>query len=139
MIKIIQANQNLLHHVFFIRKQVFIKEQKVSEEEEYDNFEDESVHLLALVNDQFVGTCRFRKTKVGTKLERFAVLESFRGMGVGKELIAACLLKLKSEKNIYLHAQVQVIGFYQLFGFEAVGENFLEANIVHTRMNLNKT
>ena len=56
-----------------IRFQVFVEEQKVAPEIEYDEFEDTSTHVIAHAGRQAVGTARWRETKSGFKLERFAV------------------------------------------------------------------
>ena len=58
---------------FSIRNRVFVEEQKVSREEEYDSHESESIHYLLYAGDQAIGTARMRETKEGVKLERFAV------------------------------------------------------------------
>jgi predicted GNAT family N-acyltransferase len=122
--------------IFEVRKAVFVVEQNVSESKEYDEFETSSTHLAAILEDLVVGTCRYRSTAGGVKLERFAVLKKYRGMDVGKNLLAHCLHLLGAEADVYLHAQVQVVGFYALFGFEKVGDQFEEAGIRHFKMVL---
>ncbi len=139
IIKIEPANTVALKQaVFEVRRLVFVQEQQVSEDEEYDEFETTSVHLAAISNGQVVGTCRFRTTDSGIKLERFAVLKEFRRMNVGASLLQYCL-KLVGEANcVYLHAQVQVVGFYAQYGFVKQGEEFVEAGIRHYKMVLKK-
>ncbi len=132
-------NQEELEAAFDIRKEVFIKGQDCPEEEEFDEFDDESVHFIAFVKEQPVGTSRFRKTDKGYKLERFAVLEEFRGGGVGKRLVQTVLGYLDKEKLpegtlIYLHSQVDAMGLYSRYGFEKVGEMFDEVGIDHFEM-----
>ncbi len=128
--------------IFAIREQVFVIEQKVSPEEEYDEFEDESIHFIAKENDGApCGTARWRFTKNGIKLERFAVLESARGKGAGKALVNAVLenIHLHPEtkgQKLYLHAQLKAVGLYEGFGFKKVGEQFEECNIMHYQMEL---
>ena len=122
-----------------IRNRVFIEEQAVSPEEEYDEFEEESRHFLAIMNGEAAGTARWRKTEKGIKLERFAVLKEFRGKGVGRALVQAVLqdvMEMVSQPGlIYLHAQVQAIPFYTKLGFEASGPEFSEADIRHRKMH----
>lgn len=113
-----------------IRIAVFVDEQGVPANLEYE-FEADCEHYLAMVKNKAVGTARYRKTKTGIKLERFAVLKDFRKMGVGSDLVRALLFSLNGMKNIYLHAQVQVVNFYSEFGFVAVGDRFEEAGIEH--------
>ena len=76
-VKIITSENNL-KIAFSIRKNVFVDEQKVSEDIEWDEFEYEAHHVLAFIEDKPVGTARWRKTQKGIKLERFAVLPEFR-------------------------------------------------------------
>jgi len=122
-----------------IRHTVFVQEQKVDEKEEYDQYEETSSHFLALADDRAAGTARWRETEKGFKLERFAVLENFRGVGVGAGILKTILeevipLAKAKDKPIYLHAQVRVLQFYIKAGFEAYGEEFVEADIVHKAM-----
>jgi predicted GNAT family N-acyltransferase len=125
-----------LEQAFAIRQQVFVIEQNVAPEEEYDVYESSSQHYLAEINGQPAGTARWRQTDKGIKLERFAVLEQYRDMKVGSALLKAALadvLPLKPAKA-YLHAQVQVIPFYEKHGFVTEGEEFIEAEIRHKLM-----
>ena len=120
---------------FEIRKKVFVEEQKVDPAEEYDEFEISSHHYLAMEGNHPVGTCRWRITDKGVKLERFAVLEGARNDGVGRHLVEVCLEDVPRDKGpIYLHAQVQVIPFYEKCGFVAEGDEFVEADIRHRKM-----
>jgi len=120
-----------------IRNTVFVIEQHVPQEIEYDDFEASSRHYLLFINGLAVATCRWRETGKGIKLERFAVLCAHRGKGFGGLLVAEVLKDVKSLNNkIYLHAQEQVIPFYETFGFEATGPVFEEAGIRHRLMVL---
>ncbi len=124
-----------LEWAFEIRKKVFVIEQQVDPAEEYDEFEVVSTHYLAFQDGHPVGTARWRTTDQGVKLERFAVLEGARNEGVGTHLVKRCLQDIpKDQGKIYLHAQIQVIPFYELLGFEVSGEEFIEANIRHKKM-----
>jgi len=123
-----------LKTVYRIRKSVFIDEQHIPARIEIDEFENDSVHILAAKDNQPVGTARWRDTTVGRKLERFAVLKQYRGFGVGKALVEFCLKENQSNSKIYLNAQKSVIEFYRKLGFVAVGEFFTEANIPHRTM-----
>ncbi|MCH1473862.1 MAG: GNAT family N-acetyltransferase [Bacteroidia bacterium] len=120
--------------IFEVRRTVFVIEQSVSEEEEYDEFESSSTHLFATCDNQVVGTCRFRNTTQGTKLERFAVLKAYRTRSVGASLLKAALAAVDHDRMIYLHAQVQVIEFYKKYGFSQIGAQFEEAGIQHFKM-----
>ena len=135
IVKVASSTSNL-ESVFAIRKKVFVEEQNVSEAEEYDAFETASTHLIAFVNGEAVGTCRYRNTDKGIKLERFAVLQEKRKDGIGAALVKETLAQVDLSQHIYLHAQIQVVDFYKNFGFEKVGSEFEEAGIKHYKMVL---
>lgn len=117
-----------------IRFKVFIEEQQVSAEEEYDEFEKEATHFLIYLENEAVATCRFRKTNKGVKLERFAVLKEHRLKGVGSALVQACLKSIDHSDYIYLHSQVDAMPLYKKNGFEAYGALFYECDIPHYAM-----
>jgi len=127
--------QKLYQQVANIRIKVFVEEQCVSRELEFDEFEKESVHYLLLYDTLPVATARWRRTTEGVKLERFAVLASHRHTGLGylilKEILADVML---FGTRIYLHAQVDAAPFYEKHGFTRVGERFVEADIEHYKM-----
>lgn len=132
------GNKELSEKAFAIREEVFIKEQEVERYEEFDEFETSCMHYLAFIDDKAVGTCRWRFTEKGIKLERFAVLKEYRQSGAGKALMEAVLKDLPDQLTVYLHAQVQVVGFYEQFGFETYGDLFSECEIDHYAMKLSE-
>ncbi len=131
-----------LKQIFSIREEVFVKEQKVASEEEYDEFEESSIHFIAKDEQgNPCGTARWRFTDNGIKLERFAVLKSARGKGAGQALVRAVLDNIKEKpeakgKKLYMHAQLPAVSLYSRFGFEKVGEQFEECNIMHYQMEM---
>ncbi len=128
------TDPDLLEKVFAIRREVFVGEQNCPPELEWE-FEDESNHFFATVDGEPAGASRWRKTDKGYKLERFAVLKKFRGMGVGQELVKAVLADLPADAAyVYMHAQIQAIPLYEKFNFEKVGDEFEEAGIRHYKM-----
>jgi len=134
-IKNIKSEKDL-KFAFAIRKKVFVEEQNVPENIEWDEFEYNCNHILAEFAGNPVGTARWRKTEKGIKLERFAVLKDFRSNGIGGQLVKFVLKELKGKYNIYLHAQEPVVKFYEHLGFKMKGERFFEANIPHWVMFL---
>ncbi len=120
-----------------IREEVFINGQNVPREIELDNYEKTATHILAISDNEAVGTARWRFTEKGVKLERFAVLEQYRGTGIGVALVKFVLNELREEKYIYLNAQEHVIGFYEKLLFIGVGDIFYEAKIAHMKMVYN--
>lgn len=124
-----------------IRKKVFVIEQKVDPNDEYDQFEETSHHFLAKLDGKPAGAARWRMTEKGIKLERFAVLKEFRGKGIGQALVSAVLEDLRSYslsegQVVYLHAQLNAVSLYYKFGFRPVGDLFEECNIQHYKMEL---
>ena len=123
------------YHAKIIRKKVFVVEQNVRPEEEFDEYENESTHYLAFYGARQVGTARWRFTEDGIKLERFAVLEKYRNLAIGSALLNKVLEDVKNEgKKIYLHAQLKAIKFYERAGFIKDGKQFSECNIEHFKM-----
>ena len=134
------ANPGQLEAAFEIRRKVFVEEQQVPAEEEYDEFEKTARHFLAYDSAGLpCGTARWRYTPKGVKLERFAVLQSCRGKGVGSALVQKVLLDIAAQpeaaaKPRYLHAQVTAMPLYEKFGFKPEGPEFLECDIRHYLM-----
>ena len=128
-----------LKKAFAIREQVFVVEQKVSKEDEFDEFEEESAHFMATINNEPAGAARWRRTNNGIKLERFAVKMDYRGMGIGKALVQTVLDHIQDSGvpgKLYLHAQLDAIPLYEHFNFKIVGEQFTECGIEHREMEL---
>ena len=89
-------------------------------------------------NKKAVATARHRKTANGYKLERFAVLESERGKKYGNIVLKAILDDLQTFNGmIYMHAQSEVLPFYEKMGFIKEGKEFEEAGIMHFKMTFN--
>lgn len=126
-----------LKHAFVIRKKVFVDGQGVPANEEYDEFDDTANHFLVLFDAEPIGTARWRKTKDGVKLERFAVLDNYRNKGVGIMLISSVLEDVPKPSYVYLHAQLPAKNVYERAGFKVVGEKFMECNIEHYKMQMN--
>ena len=117
-----------------IRYDVFVIGQNCPEDLEWE-YEEESTHFLLSEDSVPLATARHRKTEKGFKLERFAVLDTSRGKGLGMKILLAILHDLKDETALkYMHAQEQVIPFYEKVGFEKSGNLFEEAGIMHYKM-----
>ena len=123
--------------IFSIREKVFVEEQQVPREDEYDEFEDTARHYLALNDGQPCGTARWRRTANGVKLERFAVLAPFRSQQVGSAVLTRVVQDARvahPDVPLYLHAQVQAVPFYARHGFQPEGDLFYECEIPHYKM-----
>ena len=129
-------NKVEIEKCFRIRKEVFVLEQECDPKDEYE-FEEESTHYLLSEKNIPLATARYRKTENGIKMERFAVLKSKRGKGYGIKILKKMILDLSHSKlTKYLHAQVQVVKFYEKVGFKKIGEKFDEVGIMHYKMIL---
>lgn len=119
-----------------IRERVFILEQHVPAELEWDGLDEVCHHALALTaNGDAIGGGRI--TEDG-HIGRMAVLAEWRGMHVGSAILEVLVDYARSQhyEQVELNAQVQAVPFYKHFGFEAEGEEFLDANIPHRKMTL---
>ena len=121
-----------------IRREVFIKGLNIPEHLEIHSNEESSKYILAKVDVKSVGTARWRKTDEGMKLERFAVLNDYRSIGIGTMMTKFILNQLKNSKLIYLNAQESAISFYEKMGFKPIGPRFKEVNIEHQKMIYSK-
>lgn len=119
-----------------VREPVFIIEQQVAREEEWDDLDCACDHVVARdAEGQAIGTGRL--TPQG-KIGRMAVLKSWRSRGVGEAMLQALIDRARERGwlEVQLHAQVSALGFYQRYGFESFGDEFVEANIRHRHMRL---
>lgn len=129
---------NDINDIKMIRSTVFIKEQKVPEELEWDEHDQTCTHFIVRANGNAVATARL---KADGQIGRMAVLSSHRNKGIGSILLLKIMAYAKSSGfiKLYLHAQIQVTGFYQQHGFISKGKEFMDAGIKHRAMyqNLN--
>jgi predicted GNAT family N-acyltransferase len=130
-----------LDAAFTIREKVFVEGQGVPATLENDLHDrTDARHYLARTADGTpAGAARWRETENGVKLERFAVLESFRNQEIGAALLHAVLADVQAElpdSEIYLNAQLRAVPFYERHGFRKEGQVFEEANIQHYKMTL---
>ncbi|APA02214.1 MULTISPECIES: GNAT family N-acetyltransferase [Bacillus] len=137
MESIIAKTEKQLNDAFFVRKEVFVKEQHVPEEEEIDQFEDTSEHIVIYDGGQPVGAGRWRIKDGHGKLERICVMKSHRSLGVGAVIMQALekAAAAKGADSFLLHAQTQAVPFYEKQGYRVTsGEEFLDAGIPHLEM-----
>jgi len=121
-----------------IREQVFIQEQKVTPELEWDGMDENAMHFLVFNDKAAIGCARAIVIKDHMQLGRMAVLKEYRGQGIGSALIekAMTIAKLNQLSAIYISAQCHAIDFYKKFGFEVKSDIYLDAEIPHRDMTL---
>jgi amino-acid N-acetyltransferase len=125
-----------LSGAYAVRRAVFIVEQKVPPELEYDEWDEKGIHAVALADGKIVGTGRLYALESEARIGRLAVLPEWRGQGAGEGLMRF-LMQLAREqglRNVVLAAQTYALDFYRRFGFVPVGDTFSEANIEHQMM-----
>nr|WP_295708540.1 GNAT family N-acetyltransferase [uncultured Halomonas sp.] len=118
-----------------IRRKVFIDEQNVPQEEEWDGLDTECLHFLAMLDGQPVGTARLLPD---AHIGRVAVLANARGTGIGVLLMQAAIeaARQAGHPQVVLSAQVHALAFYERLGFITHGEEFMDAGIPHREMTL---
>lgn len=134
IVKWIDAHESL----YMIREKVFIEEQKVTSQLEWDGMDKEAIHFLAFKNEKAIGCARAFVIENYMQLGRMAVLKEYRGEGIGTALLekAMTTAKLNELSVIYISAQCQAIDFYKKFGFEITSDIYLDAEIPHRDMKL---
>lgn len=118
-----------------VRETVFVHEQGVPVELEWDELDPQCHHLLARdAAGQPIGTGRLTPEH---RIGRMAVLAEWRGRGVGEALLDALIERARELRwhEISLHAQTSAIEFYARRGFLPLGERFMEAGIEHQSMH----
>jgi len=119
-----------------IRKMVFVQEQGVPEHLEWEADDLVATHLLA--NHAAYGAVGCARLLASGQIGRMAVLAEYRKQGIGSALLkkAIIITKVMKYPDVFLHAQLSAMNFYQRFGFVAEGEEFQEAGIPHIVMRL---
>lgn len=119
-----------------VREIVFIQEQEVPREIEWDGEDDAATHFLAVTEaGQAVGCARLLPSG---QIGRMAVLPELRGTGLGRRLLDEAIEEAKRQgfTRVHLHAQSHALEFYRKGGFLPVGGEFMEAGIPHQAMEL---
>ncbi len=133
------GNKIKFNEAIAIRKKVFVIEQCIDENLEFDGHDSASTHYISFFENKPVGTARWRITESGIKFERFAVLSEYRNKNIGKLILNEALKDaVKLNKTIYLHAQISAVNFYLKNGFVTIGNHFFEAGIEHVKMEYKK-
>lgn len=134
-ITVIQTNWQLDEELIkSVRMPVFVQEQQVPYEIDFDNNDALAVHWLAYGKKNVpVGTARLLKDG---HFGRMAVIKMYRSQGIGRSIIQAAMDHAGSVgmESIYLNSQLQAKSFYEGLGFQEYGDVFFEANIAHISM-----
>lgn len=120
-----------------VRRAVFIAEQGVPEELEWDDKDGHALHVLATdPGGTPIGTARLVPEGAAARIGRMAVVKPWRGRGVGGAMLALLMGEAarRGFREVFLDAQTHAVPFYERFGFRAQGEEFFDAGIPHRRM-----
>lgn len=118
----------------FVRKQVFIIEQGIPPEDEWDEHDKNAVHFVSFGTTAVpTGTCRLLQDG---HIGRLAVLPAYRLRGYGDMLLqkAVQVAREMGIQKVFLDAQVEAQAFYEKHNFTTDGKVFLEATKLHIRM-----
>lgn len=132
--------QTLHQAAQFIRTEVFVKEQGIAPEDEWDADDATALHAVLFdASGQALGNARLlQPSATVAKVGRMAVLKEVRGHGYGARLLLSLIrcARQRGHQEVRLSAQRSAIGFYAGHGFVEVGEPFDEVGIPHVEMVL---
>ena len=121
-----------------VRYTVFVEEQGVPFENEADEYDKIAYHAVMLNADKAIGCGRIYFKNDYAKLGRVAVLPEYRRKGHALKICGELINIAAAHdiKNIILHSQSYIVPLYEKLGFKCVGDEFLEENIPHFKMEL---
>ncbi|MCW5652425.1 YbgC/FadM family acyl-CoA thioesterase [Hydrogenophaga sp.] len=127
-------------HAARLRTAVFVEEQRIPKELEWDEADAVAVHAVALNRlGRPVATGRLLPQEAGAgRIGRMAVDRAVRGTRLGRDVLFALIdaARQRGDRQVLLHAQQSAIGFYERLGFDRQGPVFEEAGIPHQEMVL---
>lgn len=126
----------LCNAAFALRREVFVWEQKVPEEEEHDADDMTATHFVAVADGEVVGTLRLIDRPEHVKIGRVAVRQAYRGRGIAKAMMLAAMdhARAGGRDRFYLTAQSDKLAFYERLGFAAFGPQFMDGGMPHRAM-----
>lgn len=119
-----------------VRTEVFIQEQSIAENDEWDAEDEKCLHFVMYDKNQAIATARLLENN---SIGRVAVLKNYRGQGIGQQLMQHIIAVAVTEQRDFLKlsAQVYAIGFYENLGFKLKGDPYLDCGIPHVDMYMN--
>ena len=131
-----------LYEIVKSRFKVFVCEQKIVEDQEFDDKHKVSYHIMLKENDKVVAYCRIVPKEIGydyTSIGRVLVLSSYRRKGIAQEMIKVALDFIKNNLNeniVVLSGQLYAKGLYESVGFNVISDVYDEVNIPHVKMKI---
>lgn len=133
---IVSKDENIKNAAFVVRTRVFIEEQGFRDE--FDEIDGYAYHAAAFDGNKVIGSGRLFSEHDGNEyhIGRIAVLSEYRGMDVGRHIMAE--LEKKAAEigacRIILSAQKRAKGFYERLGYTAYGDEYLDEGCPHIAM-----
>lgn len=131
-----------LYEIVKSRFEVFVCEQKIIEDQEFDDKDKVSYHIMLKENDKVVAYCRIVPKEIGydyTSIGRVLVLSSYRRKGIAQEMIKVALDFIKNNLNeniVVLSGQLYAKGLYESVVFNVISDVYDEVNIPHVKMKI---
>lgn len=133
---------NEMYEIAKSRFEVFVCEQKIVEEQDFDDKDKVCHHIMLKENERVVAYCRIVPKGVGydyISVGRVLVLSSHRRKGIAQEMMKVALEFIKNnldEKTVVLSAQLYAKGLYESVGFNVISDVYDEVNIPHVKMKV---
>ena len=133
---------NEMYEIAKSRFEVFVCEQKIVEEQDFDDKDKVCHHIMLKENDKVVAYCRIVPKEIGydyTSIGRVLVLSSYRRKGIAQEMIKVALDFIKNNLNeniVVLSGQLYAKGLYESVGFNVISDVYDEVNIPHVKMKV---
>ena len=133
---------NEMYEIAKSRFEVFVCEQKIVEEQDFDDKDKLCHHIMLKENERVVAYCRIVPKGIGydyISVGRVLVLSSHRRKGVAQEMMKVALEFIKNnldEKTVVLSAQLYAKGLYESVGFKVISDVYDEVNIPHVKMKV---
>ena len=133
---------NEMYEIAKSRFEIFVCEQKIVEEQDFDDKDKVCHHIMLKENERVVAYCRIVPKGIGydsISVGRLLVLSSHRRKGIAQEMMKVALEFIKNnldEKTVVLSAQLYAKGLYESVGFKVISDVYDEVNIPHVKMKV---
>ena len=133
---------NEMYEIAKSRFEVFVCEQKIVEEQDFDDKDKLCHHIMLKENERVVAYCRIVPKGIGydyISVGRVLVLSSHRRKGIAQEMMKIALEYIKNnldEKTVVLSAKLYAKGLYESVGFKVISDVYDEVNIPHVKMKV---
>ena len=136
LILVVPLASHLGNLALALRRDVFVGEQHVPLEEEFDAYDLTATHVAAIDCGDVVGALRILFLPEHVKIGRVVVSRHARGRGIARKMMefAMAHARDRGETKFYLTAQTDKVGLYQKLGFVAFGEEFQDGGMPHLAM-----